>query len=147
MEYAYAEGVHWRKDIESWLKTHLGHETFNPNDESDKFFKNHYPNVNFREIKNHNIKLYKEIAEKLVEIDTNEIAKNSDYVICYWDDGAAKGAGTKGEITMAKYFNKPVYLVTSHSFSSIPGWVIGCATHIFNNFDELKNFLLNTYKK
>ena len=38
--------------------------------------------------------------------------KGSDCVICLWDEGAARGAGTKGELTIARYFGKPVYLVT-----------------------------------
>lgn len=146
MEYAHNEGAKWRKDIEAWLKKNLGHLTFNPNDESDRFFKKYYPDINFRKIKEQNINLYKEIVEKLVHIDINEIAKNTDYVICFWDEGAAKGAGTKGEITIAKYFNKPVYLVTSFPPSSIPGWVIGCTNKIFNSFNELKIFLLDNYQ-
>lgn len=145
MEYAHEEGYHWRKELESWLESTLGHKTFNPNTESNKFFKQNYPDVNFREVKYKDINLYKKIVQQLVDIDANEIANHSDYVICFWDEGAAKGAGTKGEITIAKYFNKPVYLVSTIPVTNIPGWVIGCSTKIFRNFDELKTFLLSIY--
>ena len=141
MEYADGEGVHWRKEMQEWLEKNLLHIVFNPNVESDKFFNARYPEVDFRKLKIENVLLYQEIVRHLVEIDCKEIAERSDYVICYWDEGAAKGAGTKGELTMAKYFGKPVYLVTSFELHDIPGWVLGCVTKTFKNFDELKKFL------
>lgn len=147
MEYTSGEGAHWRQELQEWLYENLGHDVFNPNHESEKFFRDNYPKIDFREAKYNNEATYKEIVEKLIEIDTNEIAKNTDYLICYWDEGAAKGAGTKGELTIAKYFNKPVYLVTEFPFSSIPGWVIGCTSKFFKNFDELKIFLLENFSK
>ena len=142
MEYADDEGANWRKEMQQWIETNLRHSVFNPNVESDNFFNRHYPNIDFRQIKKDNLTLYQEIVQKLVEIDTQEIANRSDYIICYWDEGAAKGAGTKGELTIAKYFNKPVYLVTSFPLSDIPGWVLGCTTKTFTHFDFLKEFLL-----
>ena len=142
MEYADGEGVNWRKEMQEWLETTLNHSVFNPNVESDMFFNTRYPNIDFRLIKRTNLVLYQEIVRHLVDIDCKEIANHSDYLICYWDDGAVKGAGTKGELTMAKYFGKPVYLVTSFPLHDIPGWVLGCTTKIFPNFDELKQFLI-----
>ncbi len=145
MEYANAEGVHWRKELQSWIEDNLNHTCFNPNVESDIFFEKHYPDVNFRQAKIDNVGLYTEIATKLVEIDSEEISKRTDYLICYWDDGAAKGAGTKGELTIAKFFNKPVYLVTDFKTYDIPGWILGCTTKMFSNFEDLKSFLKNNY--
>ena len=143
MEYADGEGVNWRKEMQEWLETTFNHSVFNPNVESDKFFATRYPNIDFREIKKSNLDLYQEIVRRLVDIDCNEIANHSDYVICFWDDGAVKGAGTKGELTMAKFFKKPVYLVTSFPHFDIPGWVLGCTTEIFPNFEQLRQFLLS----
>lgn len=145
MEYADGEGFQWRQELQTWIEQNLKHKCFNPNHESNIFFENNYPSVDFREIKTQDIDLYKTIATKLVEIDSNEIAKNTDYLICYWDNGAAKGAGTKGELTMAKFFGKPVYLVTTFPLSDIPGWVLGCTTKFFNTFEELKSFLAKQY--
>ena len=142
MEYADGEGVHWRKEIQDWIELNLRHAVFNPNIESERFFNQHHPNTDFRKLKFENTPLYSDIIRNLVDIDCKEIAHRSDYVICYWDDGAAKGAGTKGELTMARFFGKPVYLVTSFALHDIPGWVLGCVTKSFNNFDELKKFLL-----
>jgi hypothetical protein len=79
-------------------------------------------------------------------LDSKEIAECSDYVICYWDQGAQRGAGTKGELTIARYFNKPVYMVTRIPKVNIPGWVLGCVTEFFDSFEHLKEFLVSYYK-
>ncbi len=141
MEYADGEGVRWRSELQDWLEGRMHHSVFNPNVESTRFFASKYPGVDFRALKRENLGLFREIAQKLVEIDCKEIAERSDYVVCYWDDGAARGAGTKGELTMARFFGKPVYLVTSYPLAEIPAWVLGCATRTFGSFDELKHFL------
>lgn len=147
MEYADGEGAEWRTELQQWIEKELGHEVFNPNVESNHFFSTHYPNVDFRKIKFEDIQLYREIARSLVEIDCKEIAERSDYIICYWNEGAAKGAGTKGELTMAKFFNKPIYLVTSFELHNIPGWVLGCVSTIYPDFISLKQELSRRFKK
>lgn len=141
MEYADGEGSKWRKELQHWLEHNLHHEVFNPNVESARLFATTYRGVDFRKLKSENLEQYSKIARHLVEIDCHEIAHRSDYVICFWDEGAAKGAGTKGELTMAKFFGKPVYLVTSFPQQEIPGWVLGCVTKVFKSFEELKGFL------
>lgn len=143
MEYAEGEGLEWRRELQKWLEADLRHEVFNPNVESNRFFSTHHPNVDFRALKRDNVGLYQTIVRSLVEIDCREIAERTDYVICFWDEGAAKGAGTKGELTMARYFGKPVYLVTSYPLHDLPGWILGCVTKTFGGFEELKRFLAN----
>lgn len=142
MEYADNEGREWRQDMHDWLRQKLNCEIFNPNLESDRFFAQHYPHIDVRALKESDIVSYAAIVARLVEIDCREIAERSELVICFWDDSALRGAGTKGELTIAKYFGKPVYMVTSMSCERIPGWVLGCTTLIFSSFDELKAFLL-----
>ncbi len=141
MEYAAGEGVHWRRELQHWLEANLRHDVFNPNVESERFFSAQQPAVDFRALKTDDVSRYQRIARSLVEIDCKEIAERSDYIICYWDEGAAKGAGTKGELTMARFFGKPVYLVTSYPLQDIPGWILGCVTRTFGTFDDLKAFL------
>ena len=141
MDYADGEGAQWRTELQRWLENNLHQSVFNPNIESDRFFATHYPLVDFRKLKVENIQQYQEIVRQLVGIDCKEIAEHSDYLVCYWDEGAARGAGTKGELTMAKFFGKPVYLVTSYPLHELPGWVLGCVTKTFPNFADLKNFL------
>ncbi len=143
MEYADGEGARWRSELQRWLEGTLSHAVFNPNVESDRFFAEHHPGIDFRALKHEDVARYQSIVRRLVEIDCMEIAQNSDYVICYWDDGAAKGAGTKGELTMARFFGKPVYLVTTFPLHDIPGWILGCVTRTFPSFEALKDFLLH----
>ncbi len=147
MEYADGEGAHWRREMQSWLEQHLSHKVFNPNVESDRFFSKNFPGTDFRALKFQDIGRFQEIVRHLVDIDCAEIADRSDYVICYWDEGAAKGAGTKGELTMARYFRKPVYLVTTFDPDQLPGWVLGCTTKIFSTFDDLKRELATLHPK
>ena len=145
MEYAKNEGIDWRSDMEYWIRKNLNQKIFNPNSESEKYLRKALPKRNFRALKSTNIDAFIKIVKKFVIIDSKEIAVRSDYVICYWDASAQRGAGTKGELTIARYFNKPVYMVTRMPKEKIPGWVLGCVTNFFNSFDQLKNFLLLKY--
>lgn len=145
MEYAKNEGVDWRNDIASWIRKNLQHKIFNPNIESEKFLAKSLPNKNFRSLKSTDINAYSKIVKHFVIKDSKEIATRSDYVICYWDESAERGAGTKGELTIARYFNKPVYMVTRISKEEIPGWMLGCVTKFFSSFELLKEFLSSTY--
>lgn len=146
MEYARNEGADWRYKLEDWIVNTIGHAVFNPNRESEKYLLRKHPGVDIRKLKNGDINRFTSIVRGLVDLDSKEIANHSDYVICYWDRSAAKGAGTKGELTIAKFFNKPVYMVTRIKRENIAGWVLGCTTEIFRSFDELKKFLMKKYK-
>jgi hypothetical protein len=147
MEYAFKEGADWRYGLETWIKTQLRHSVFNPNKESKKYLQKTLPGGNFRALKFKDISKFEKIVRRIVEHDSKEIAAKSDYVICYWDESAHKGAGTKGELTLAKFFRKPVYLVTQMKREDIPGWVLGCVSRFFSSFDELKQFLAQHYSK
>lgn len=141
MEYASNEGRDWRDTAHARIKRDFGWSVFNPNVESDLFFQTHFPLLDIRTLKETDTPKYKKIVERLVEIDCREIAERSDLVICFWDESAMRGAGTKGELTIAKHFGKPVYMVTSMPVQEIPGWVLACTTHIFPTFEELYGFL------
>ena len=141
MEYARREGADWRMELQSWIEEKLGHSVFNPNDKSKQFLRKHLPGENFRKLKSTNTERFTRIVRRIVSIDSREIAQRSDYLICYWDRSAQRGAGTKGELTLAKYFGKPVYMVTRMNLKNIPGWVLGCTTKIFPSFSDLKKFL------
>jgi hypothetical protein len=143
MEYASDEGRDWRTVMHEWLEQELHASVFNPNVESDRLFATRHAGVDFRDLKASDPHRYREIAAELVDIDSREIAERSDFVICYWNAAAMRGAGTKGELTMARYFHKPVFMVTTMPEHEIPGWVLGCVTRIFGGFEELKTYLKN----
>ncbi len=145
MEYAANYGADWRKEIETWLRNELNHDAFNPVRASEEFLGSQYPGLDFRETKLNDFEMHKEIAREIVRLDSREIILRSDYVICYYDESAQRGAGTKGELTVAALLGKPVYFVRGMEIADIPSWVIGCADHIFDDFDQLKKFLSEKY--
>jgi hypothetical protein len=147
MEFAKGEGADWRRVMEEWIQKNLGHSVYNPNRESDEYLAKRYPSGRFRDLKTENIGQYIEIVRDLIDMDCREIADGSDYVICNWDESAQRGAGTKGELTMARFVGKPVYMVTQMRLQDIPGWVLGCATRTFRTFEELQGFLDERYSK
>ncbi|MFN0156780.1 MAG: hypothetical protein ACKVRP_01760 [Bacteroidota bacterium] len=147
MEYADDEGRNWRAGLQRWLSDELHCDVFNPNEESERFFSTHHPSLDFRALKQTDIARYTRIVRELVQKDCHEIAERSDFIICYWDEAAMRGAGTKGELTMARHFDKPVYLVTTMPPHDIPGWVLGCTTKLFASFHELKTFILSEYSQ
>ena len=145
MEFAKGEGADWRRVTEEWVQENLGHSSYNPNKESDEYLAKKYPSGRFRDLKETNIEKYTELVRDLIDSDCHEIAERSDYVICNWDESAQRGAGTKGELTMARWVGKPVYMVTQMRLQDIPGWVLGCATKTFRTFQDLQEFLLKYY--
>ena len=142
MEYARNEGEDWRKEIRTWIVKNLGHSVFVPTQQTKTLLRNRFPHVDFRALKTKDIDRFTTIVKKIVSFDSAEIAKRTDYVVCLWDRSAQRGAGTKGELTLAYYFGKPVYMVTRIPRDRIPGWVLGCTTRIFSSFAELKEFLM-----
>lgn len=145
MEYAENYGADWRIEMESWLKKELSHSCFNPVKASEIFLKSEYPGFDFRDTKLNDFGKHRKIAAEIVRLDSHEIILHSDYIICYYDDSAQRGAGTKGELTVATLVAKPVYFVKGMPTGEIPSWVIGCVTEIFDSFSGLKSFLKNKY--
>jgi hypothetical protein len=145
MEYAANEGRDWRRDLHQWLERELGCTVFNPNVESERFLSRRLPGTDFRQLKSDDPSLFRSVVQEIVDLDCREIAERSDFVVCYWDEGAARGAGTKGEVTIARHTGKPVYLVTSVPEVEIPGWVLGCTTSVFGSFNDLRAFLSSRY--
>jgi hypothetical protein len=146
MEYAQNEGADWRNDLEEWFRNTLGHDVFNPNRESARYLAPRIHGVDFRMLKTRNVRRFVELVAGIVDLDSREIAERSDYVVCYWDHSAQRGAGTKGELTIARYFHKPVYMVTETNPDNIPGWILGCTDRMFGSFEELKKFLRKKFK-
>jgi hypothetical protein len=145
MEFAENYGADWRIMLSGWLGTNLNHTSFNPVKASEEFLGSSYPGVDFRAAKLADFPRHQQIAKKIVALDCREIILRSDYVICYYDESAQRGAGTKGELTVAAIFGKPVYFVIGMKLEKIPSWVLGCTDRIFGDFESLKKFLLEKY--
>lgn len=137
MEFAPGHGGDWRADIERALTVREDWSVFNPVRASERFLAEHHPGVNFRDLKHTDPHRFRSIVAEIVRRDSAEVAERADVVICLWDESAARGAGTQGELTLAARHGTPVFLVTSLPFAEIPGWVIGCTTRIFPSFPDL----------
>jgi hypothetical protein len=146
MEYAGDHGAGWRDDLENWIVNELGHDVFNPVNESRKLWPEYFSRSDQKTAKKTEPEVYNVFVREIVRRDSEEVANRADYLICYWDAGAQQGAGTQGEVTIARFFGKPVYLVSALPYEEIPGWIMGCATNMFSSFDRLKSFLIQTYR-
>lgn len=143
MEFAPGHGGDWRADLERRLTAREGWSVFNPVRESERFLADHHPGVILRGLKRTDPERFRTIVAEIVRRDSTEVVERADALVCLWDDSAARGAGTQGELTLAARHQKPVVLVTAMPFAEIPGWVIGCSTHLCGSFDEALDLLGN----
>lgn len=144
MEQAADEGALWREEIARWLKTELGHDVIDPV-VSSQLLVEKYEAQDYRDWKFSDIQRFVEFIRKAIDLDLDNVINNSDYIICFWNEDVMKGGGTHGEVTMAYYNNIPVYLVNQVPIEELSGWIMACSTQIFNQFSELKSYLLETY--
>ncbi len=145
MEHARDGGRAWRADLRIWLREELGHTTFDPVPESDRILTRLGVRHKFHLLKRTDPERYASIVRTLVRRDLRILSQHCDYVICYWDRAAARGAGTQGEVTLARFLNKPVYVVAGMAAHRIPGWITGCATQVVPSFPALKKLLRTTF--
>ncbi len=146
MEHAQDGGRAWRATLGTWIRQELGHLVFDPAQVSERRLRRFGVRGRFGELKRTHPDRYDHIVRRLVEGDLRTLANRCDYVVCYWDTSAAKGAGTQGEVTVARFLGKPVYLVSARPRHVIPVWILGCTTRFFPSFTLLKKFLLDTYQ-
>ena len=87
----------------------------------------------------------KKIIRKIIQVDLDAVVKGSDYLIVNWDKSVFKGGGTHGEITMAYWFNKPIYMVNALPIEDVSSWIFSCTEYICSNFEDLKIKLKEIY--
>ena len=145
MQFAKRSGSVWREDFGLWVDRELGHLVIDPVQESRHLLKR---------LRGEHKRLFgasktggdwPEFFREIVRRDI-DFVRSSDYVVCLWNDGARRGAGTQGELTIARDAAIPVYLVARNSLSKLPGWIQGCTTAHFNGFVSLKRFLIQQYR-
>tara|TARA_B110000003_G_scaffold119561_1_gene121999 strand:- start:179 stop:640 length:462 start_codon:yes stop_codon:yes gene_type:complete len=145
IENAANDGTDWRELITPWLKDEIEHDVFNPVLATRKIISN-LTNSQFREMKKTSPKKYKNLIRQIIDIDIKAVVGESDYLIVNWNKSVFKGGGTHGEITLAYYFKKPIYLVNQVPLDDLSSWIFSCATEVFDSFDDMKIHLLSTYK-
>lgn len=144
IEYAPDRGKAWRRRIASWLEETLHHRVYDPAADERKTLTEEELE-NFRQWKATELERFRRAVRKIINYDLDILHNHADYVICYWDEYAGRGAGTQAEITAAYRKGIPVYLVAELPLEELSGWVLACADHIFPSFGELKTFLLQKY--
>jgi hypothetical protein len=80
-------------------------------------------------------------VQKIIAYDLDLIEHRCDGIICYWDAHAGRGAGTQGELTFAHRLGIPVYLICGVPIEQMSGWLLGCASEVFTDFEEFSNFM------
>ena len=144
IENAHNDGADWRNDITHWLKQNLNHQVFNPVTETKNITKD-LNTDDFRLLKTTNPEEYKKIIRKIIQVDLDAVVQGSDYLIVNWDKSVFKGGGTHGEITMAHWFKKPVYMVNTLPIEDVSSWIFSCTDLMCNNFGDLKTELKKIY--
>jgi hypothetical protein len=139
IEYSPDYGKSWRAQLTPFLRE-LGHDIYDPALDEKK-------NLDDREVREFRYwkvtdrPRFQKTIRKIIAWDLDWIEHKSDYVVCFWDEAAARGAGTQGELTMAHRLGIPVYLVVGMPMEKVSGWILGCASEVFENFEELRAFL------
>jgi hypothetical protein len=93
----------------------------------------------------YDLKQYKrgqKYMRNIIRYDMNVVRNEADYIIAYWDQAAAEGAGTHAEITEAFLNNKPVYMVEAQD---PPKWLRGCCSERFKTWAGLYGFLAQEF--
>ncbi len=140
MEFARDGGAGWRREITEWLAQHLGHRVLDPthfeHDQLSEEDKGRLPGL-----KNGNLPELRRLARRIVLYDLEMLLERADYVVCYWTEETQRGCGSAGEITMAAWAGKPVYLLLDYPRERMSTWMAGCTTAIFTDWNELKESL------
>ena len=145
IENAENDGANWRESITPWLKDEIKHDVFNPVLATRKIISN-LTNTQFREMKDTNPKKYKNLIRQIIDLDIKAVVGETDYLIVNWNKSVFRGGGTHGEITLAYYLKKPIYLVNHVPLDDLSSWISSCATEVFDSFDDMKIYLLSEYK-
>ena len=145
MENAKNEGSAWRNEMTIWLKDELNHSVIDPVIDTAKFV-GKTDSQNYRDWKTSDPNRFKEFVRQAIDHDLDSVINKSDYIICLWNNEVLSGGGTHGEVTMAYYFNKPIYLINQLNVpNQISGWIMSCATEIFKDFKSIQKRLIEIY--
>jgi hypothetical protein len=136
IEYAPDNGRAWRAELTPFLES-LGHSVYDPASDERKNLTDEEL-TSFRSWKSSDLPRFQQTIRKIIAYDLDRILHQTDYLVCFWDEFAQRGAGTQGELTFAYRMNIPVYLIAGMPITKISGWILGCSTGIFTTVDHFK---------
>lgn len=140
MQAAPDKGARWREEVTPKLAA-MGLEVFNPCINTDgKILKEHgWSDYTWSDLrKEENRPLFVQVMQEIVDADLQAV-EDSDIVLVYMDQYVKGGAGTYGELTLARYLdNKYIYLAAAPGFNlaDTPSWVWGCIDCWFDNLED-----------
>jgi hypothetical protein len=143
IEYAPDKGKSWRASLTPFLRS-LGHDVYDPASDEKKNLTDEEV-TDFRKWKTSDPERFRRTIQKIITWDLDWVEHKADYIVAFWDEYAQRGAGTGAELTMAYRRGVPVYVVTGMPQGEISGWVLGCASQVFQDFEQLKSFLSQQY--
>lgn len=141
MENVQNEDADLPSDMTNWLKGNLGHDTIDTVIESKKLVLANGAEE-YQDCKTTNHGKYKEFIRLLINQELRAVIDKVDYLIVLWDESILYGGGTHGEVTVAYWVDRPIFLVNKLPKEKLSGWISYCSTETFNSFDELKKALL-----
>ena len=139
IEHSADGGLGWRQRLALRLRE-LGHEVYDPAADQRKDLTEE-ESREFRQWKLRDPERFRLAVRKIIAWDLARIESQTDAVVALWDAAAARGGGTAAEVTLAFRLGMPVYLVLGLPRNEASGWVLACAERVFEDFDELANFL------
>jgi nucleoside 2-deoxyribosyltransferase len=93
---------------------------------------------------NGDIKFIRNFVSKVVIPPDLKMVEEADFLTVYIpEDDGYEICGTYGEVTLAFYLKKPVYVVTDRNLSplKLPAWLIGCSTETFISWKDYLRFI------
>jgi hypothetical protein len=140
VELSEGNGRLWRRKLTPYLKDKLGHRVYDPAEDEKKNL-NHEEIANFRRWKMTDLDRFRRVVRKIIAFDLEVVERRADYVICYWEEEAARGGGMAAELASAHRKGIPVYLIASVPVEQISDWALGCSDQLFSSIESLKTFL------
>ncbi len=144
IEHSADGGKGWREDIGRFLTEQLGHRVYDPAADEKKNLTDE-ERENFRRWKLEAPERFRNVIRKIIAWDLERIAKETDYLVAFWDEASARGGGTAAEVTLAYRMGKPVYLVLGMPRKEASGWVLAASEEVFEDFEGLKAFFRNKF--
>jgi len=145
IEYSPDFGKGWRAEVKPLLKT-LGHDVYDPAEDEQKNLSDTEVRE-FRSWKKSDLPRFQRTVRKIIAYDLDLIERRCDAIVCYWDRHAGRGAGTQGELTFAHRLGIPVYLICGVPVEEISGWLLGCASEVFTDFEQFRVFVSKELEK
>ena len=133
------QGSAWRDEVTCILHQ-LGHDVYDPAVDEKKDLTEEEVRE-FRGWKQSDLPRFQKTIRKIIQYDLDWVEERCDALVAYWDERASTEACTQGGLTVAYRRGVPVYLVTKLPVEQLSGWVLGCASQIFADFQELREYL------